>query len=565
MLLELNIKNLALISRADLSFDKGMHVLTGETGAGKSMLLGAMDLALGGRASADMIRQGQDEAYAELVFDVSGDESLTEKLNELDIAPDEEGTIILSRKISGSKKGSCKINGETATISKLKAVADLLIDIHGQHEHQSLLNRSNHIKILDGFVPVKDRGVFDELKNAYGQYRELRDRLENEKSDEAQRERELSYMRHELNEIESAALKPGEDDEVQERYDLISNGKRITDALSKAGELLGAGEGNAMLRETPALDRVGEAIGEISAVAEYAPALESLADMLRDAESILSDACHELSGHMASFDFDEGALNECTQRLDLINTLKKRYGSTIDEINSYAEDLRVKCERYEDYEAYISSLQADVEKSEGKLKDLCARASKLRKKAALELEKKMKEELSDLNFLSADFRADIKKREDYTAAGYDIVEFMISMNPGEPLKSLSQVASGGELSRIMLALRTIGDADDGIGTLIFDEIDAGISGVTAMMVARKLSDLSKKRQVICITHLAQIAAFGDHHFYIEKSASDNVTTTRVELLGEEERIGELTRLLGGTASAGATAAELMETAAQYRK
>lgn len=565
MLLELNIKNLALISRADLSFDEGMHVLTGETGAGKSMLLGAMDLALGGKGSADMIRQGQDEAYAELVFDVSGDERLIERLGELDIAPDEEGTVVLSRKISASKKGSCKINGETSTISKLKAAAGLLIDIHGQHEHQSLLNRSNHIKILDGFVPAKDRGVFDELKNAYGHYRELRERLDTEKCDEAQRDRELSYMRHELNEIETASLREGEDDEVQERYDLISNGKKITDALSKAGELLGAGAGNAMLRETPALDRVGEAIGEISAVAEYDPALASLADMLRDAESILSDACHELSGHMASFDFDEGALDECTKRLDLINTLKKRYGSTIKEINAYADELRAKCEKYEDYEAYISALEADLEKSEEKLKELCGKASKLRKKAALELEKKMKAELSDLNFLSADFCVDIKNREDYSASGLDIVEFMISMNPGEPVRSLSQVASGGELSRIMLALRTIGDADDGIGTLIFDEIDAGISGVTAMMVAKKLSDLAKKRQVICITHLAQIAAFGDHHFFIEKSAKDNVTTTRVGIMEENERIAELTRLLGGTASAGATAAELMETAREYKK
>ncbi len=562
MLNELNIKNLALISRADLSFSRGLHVLTGETGAGKSMLLGAMDMALGGRASSDMIRQGQEEAFAELVFDLSENEQTVEKLKALEIAPDEEGTLILSRKISGAKKSSCRINGETITVSKLKAAADLLIDIHGQHEHQSLLSKSNHIKILDEFVPAGDRTVFAQLREAYREYRDLKASYEERFCDEAQRERELAYIRHELSQIESASLKTGEDDELQERYDLISNSKRITQSLARAGELLGAG--NAGGREMPALDRVGSAIAEISSIVSYDEKLVSLADQLKDAESILSDACHDLSERMASFDFDEGALDECSKRLDLINTLKKRYGSTIEEINDYADGLRKKCSEYEDYDEFIKGLEAELASSEERLKKLCEKASEVRCAAAASLEKRMKEELSSLNFLSADFKAAIEKKDEYSPLGLDSVEFMISMNPGEPLKPLSQVSSGGELSRIMLALRTIGAADDGIDTLIFDEIDSGISGVTAMMVAKKLSDLAKKRQVICITHLAQIAAFADHHFFIEKSAKDNVTTTRVEILGEDERIKELTRLLGGTASAGVTAGELLEQASEYR-
>lgn len=560
MIQELRVKNLALIKSAEIEFEKGFHVLTGETGAGKSLLLGSLGLALGGKASAELIGKAGDSAAVELTFEVK-DERIEKLLEEL-MLPIEDNQLILSRKITEGRS-VCRVNGETLTAAKVKEISELLIDIHGQHEHQSLLKKSNHIKILDSYIGNEIEKVLKEISSVYVLYAEILNSLDAEDMDERAREREISLLEHEIRELESAALKPGEDEEAEIRFRKLQNVKRIAENVGTAMKYLGADAGYGQSMDAASL--VGGALKEIRTSLEYDEELGDIDATLSDIEGLLNEVNRNLSVYADSLSFDAEEYMQLQERLDLINTLKLKYGNTIEEILKYYEMQQAKLMKYQDMDAYLEKLKGDLADKEQELERLCSEATEIRKKGAQKLSQHLEEVLAELNFNKTRFEVDFKRNDNYSRNGVDDVEFLISLNPGESLKPLKDVASGGELSRIMLALRSVGAKKDGIGTLVFDEIDAGISGRTATQVAKKLAQLSGERQVICITHLPQIAAYADKHYKIEKRSTEDDTTTVITTLSERESLEELTRLLGETSSALETAKELKIQAQEYRK
>lgn len=532
MLQNLHVKNLALIDEAEVDFSEGLNVLSGETGAGKSIIIGSIGVALGEKVSKDIIRKDADYALVELIFLVDG--PVKKKLAALDIPMDDE-QVILTRRITGGRP-IAKINSESVSAAKLKEAAALLIDIHGQHEHQSLLNKKNHLQILDSYAKKTLHSILQKLSDTYHDYSVIRKELKEAEIDAGQRERELSFLQYEVEEIENANLIKGEDDELEAQYKKISNSQKIMGSIGQVYKLTA---------ENGAEELTGHAVQEISGVSGYDEQLRSLESQLMEIDNLLNDFNYELTNYIQDAEFDEERFYEVEKRLDLINELKAKHGGSIEKILSEYEDKKERIEKLSDYDAYLSGLRQDVEQKENQLAQLCEKASKIRKKAALELTKKIKSALIDLNFLDVQFELQFTRKKEYSANGFDEVEFLISTNPGEPLKSLTKIASGGELSRIMLAIKAVLADCDEIGTLIFDEIDTGISGRTAQMVSEKMNVISSKHQVICITHLPQIASMADSHFLIEKSAKRNKTVTNIRKLNEDESIQELGRMLGG--------------------
>lgn len=532
MLQNLHVKNLALIDEAEVDFSEGLNVLSGETGAGKSIIIGSIGVALGEKVSKDIIRKDADYALVELIFLVDG--PVKKKLAALDIPMDDE-QVILTRRITGGRP-IAKINSESVSAAKLKEAAALLIDIHGQHEHQSLLNKKNHLQILDSYAKKTLHSILQKLSDTYHDYSVIRKELKEAEIDAGQRERELSFLQYEVEEIENANLIKGEDDELEAQYKKISNSQKIMGSIGQVYKLTA---------ENGAAELTGHAVQEISGVSGYDEQLRSLESQLMEIDNLLNDFNYELTNYIQDAEFDEERFYEVEKRLDLINELKAKHGGSIEKILSEYEDKKERIEKLSDYDAYLSGLRQDVEQKENQLAQLCEKASKIRKKAALELTKKIKSALIDLNFLDVQFELQFTRKKEYSANGFDEVEFLISTNPGEPLKSLTKIASGGELSRIMLAIKAVLADCDEIGTLIFDEIDTGISGRTAQMVSEKMNVISSKHQVICITHLPQIASMADSHFLIEKSAKRNKTVTNIRKLNEDESIQELGRMLGG--------------------
>ncbi len=533
MLQNLHVKNLALIDEAEVEFSDGLNILTGETGAGKSIIIGSINLALGQKVPKEMLKENDDPALVELIFSVE-DEKVREKLLELDIEA-EDDCVILSRKIT-SGKAIARINGEAVSASVLKEVASLLIDIHGQHEHQSLLSKKKHLEILDAYAKVEVNDVKTELAVAYKEFRTIKEEWENSNLDVEERKRELSFLEYEVNEIEEANLKIGEDDELEELFKRFSNGRKIMENASRAYEAV-AGDGES------ASELIGRALRDISMIAGYDKKLADMENQLSDIESLVHDFTHELSGYISDTEFDEETFYEIEKRLDIINHLKSKYGKSIQMILDVCEEKTKRIQTLNDYDAYLETLSKKLKDSENKVEKLCMQLSVIRKKNAVSMCDAIKNALQDLNFLDVIFTMEFFEPSCFSANGYDEPEFMISTNPGEPVKPLGKIASGGELSRIMLAIKTV-MADD-IDTLIFDEIDSGISGRTAQMVAEKMNVLGRKSQIICITHLPQIAAMADSHYLIEKTVDNNVTRSNIVKLNNEESVHELARMLGG--------------------
>lgn len=536
MLLNLHVKNLALIEEADVYFAEGLNILTGETGAGKSIIIGSINLGLGGKISRDLIRESSEFAQVELVFHVEEPE-LIEKIKELDVIP-EEGQIILSRKIMKGKSIS-KVNGEIVPVSTLKTIGELLIDIHGQHEHQSLLYKKNHLEILDQFAKKEIQPLKKELTFLYAEYISHKKKLEDSMLNEENREREVSFTEFEVNEIIKAALVKGEDSELEDRHRRLIHGKKIAEVVRSVYHSTGYEETDA------AGEQIGRSIRELSTVTEYDKNLEGLWSQLSDIDGLLGDFNRELMTYAETLDFSPESFREIEDRLDVINYLKSKYGPSIDRILDYKEKKEERLEQLKNYEDYVNSLKDKCMETEDKLKEISLKISNIRKKYASKLVVKIKEGLIDLNFLDVQFEMVFKNLDHYTNNGIDDGEFMISTNPGEKIRPLASVASGGELSRIMLAIKTVLADEDSTGTLIFDEIDVGISGRTAQMVSEKLAVIGKNHQVICITHLPQIAAMADSHFAIEKNVIKNETITSIKKLNENEIIEELARILGG--------------------
>lgn len=535
MLQNLHVKNLALIDETEVEFSTGLNILTGETGAGKSIIIGSINLALGQRVPKEMLKENGEPALVELIFSVD-DEKVREKLTELDIEA-EDDMVILSRKIS-SGKAVARINGEAVSASVLKEVASLLIDIHGQHEHQSLLSKKKHLDILDAYAKQEIGARKDTLNTAFGEYKKLKEEWNTSNMDGEERARELSFLEFEIKEIEDAALRVGEDEELEEQFKRFSNGRKIMEAVGYAKEAVdGQGES--------ASELIGRALREISSVSSYDKQVADLENQLVEIENLMHDFNHELASYISEADFDEETFYQIEKRLDVINHMKSKYGNSIEAILKAYEE---KCERVSvlnDYDEYLRKLSASLQEKEKEVQALSEEISGIRKRNALVLCNAITQALQDLNFLDVVFTMEFGEPASYSANGFDEPEFMISTNPGEPVKPLGKVASGGELSRIMLAIKTVmADADE-IESLIFDEIDSGISGRTAQMVAEKMNVLGCNHQIICITHLPQIAAMADAHYLIEKKVENNETHSDIFKLNNEDSIHELARMLGG--------------------
>ncbi len=536
MLEHLHVKNLALIQEAEVDFTKGLNILTGETGAGKSLLIGSVNLALGGKVSRELIREGEEFALVEMVFSVTTKEE-EKKLSDLDVTP-EDGTIILSRRLTGGRSIN-KINGETVTAGVLREAAAVMLDLHGQHEHQALLQKRKHLEILDEFAKDALGDLKARLEQAYKLYQKGKEKLEALTMDESARKKEADFLAFEMGEIEEASLQPGEDEELEIAFRRMANAKRITEALSLVHSETGYED------HTAAGERIGRALRELSQVAEYDEGLGGLLDQLTALDELLNDFNRDIADYLSEMEFGEEQFRQTQERLDEINHLKSKYGKTIPEILDYQAKVQDRLKELEHYDELMEELLLQLEKAKKQVRELCGQISAIRKEHAGILEEKIKGHLVDLNFLNVDFRIKLEPLSEDTANGCDEAEFLISTNPGEPVKPLAKVASGGELSRIMLAIKTVLADQDDVGTVIFDEIDTGISGRTAQKVSEKMALIGRSRQVICITHLAQIAAMADTHFLIEKQVDEGETRTKIRRLTEEGSIEELARILGG--------------------
>ena len=537
MLESLRVKNLALIEEAEVEFRDGLNVLTGETGAGKSILIGSINLALGAKADKDLIRNGEEYAYVELIF-YTKDEKVLEKAKEMDIFP-EDNRFIISRKISQNKSVS-KINGETVTVKLVKELAELLLDIHGQHEHQSLLKETKQREILDTYCGEKLAEFKLELKEKYKEYKAVKEQLLEKSMDETARKKELSLAEFEFQEIDEANPMTGEDELLEGAYRRMNSSKRIMESLNLVAVYTGNDGDNG------AADLIGRAIREFKAVDFYDDEAMDLSNHLMEIEDYLSDFNRNLHSYMQTMEFDESIFKDTENRLNTLNHLKVKYGNTIEQVLAHKDECEEIIDRLTNYELYQEKLLKKEKKLYKEVTALCEKISKVRKDCAQVLEKEIIKSLTELNFLQVQFAIEVLPEEEKISAdGFDTIQMVISTNPGEKMKPLAAVVSGGELSRIMLAIKTSLATKDEIDTLIFDEIDTGISGKTAWMVSEKMGKLAESHQLLCITHLPQIAARAKEHLLIEKNVTKDATVTQISALSEEESIEELARMLGG--------------------
>lgn len=545
MLLNLHVKNLAIIDEVEVYFSDNLNILTGETGAGKSIIIGSINIALGGKVPKDIIRKGADYALVELVFQVE-DKNCIRAIEELDV-PMLDNQVIISRKLMNGRSIS-KVNGEIVPTSLLKDISGLLIDIHGQHEHQSLIHKRTHLNILDRYAKDEIKDLKDKVAQSYQIYKSALKELNDASVDEDKRIREISFLEYEINEIESARLVEGEDEVLTAKYKKLSNANTIVEGLSTIYQLTGSEESNSVA------DSIGQANKILGRLESYDSDMAQFTNYIADIEDMVREFNRNISDYLSDMEIDTKELEETQERLDFIHNLKSKYGNTIPEILRYCEESKIKLEKYLDYDNYINKLRKKVDVERTNLEDLSYRLSDIRKTNASKLSKDIKEALIDLNFLDVRFDMNFEKLSDFTHNGIDDAEFLISTNPGEDMKPLGKIASGGELSRIMLAIKSILANNDSIETLIFDEIDVGVSGRTAQKVSEKLALIAKNHQILCITHLPQIAAMSDEHYIIEKKANDNITSTKIRKLSEQESIQELARMLSG--------AEVTETVIQ---
>lgn len=558
MLRNLHVKNLALIDEMEVEFEEGLNILTGETGAGKSLIIGSINMALGQKVPKEMIKEGADYALVELIFEVKSEDTIR-RLQEMDIFP-EDGMVIMSRKITGGRSVA-KINSESISAAKVKEAAQLLIDIHGQHEHQSLTEKKMQLALLDDYAKEETQKVKAEVKKRYEEYSSILKELEEKDIDKEQQQRELSFLEFEIQELEDACLREGEDEELEKTYRKMLNGKKIAEACGAAYRLTSENGESAS-------DQIGRALREISAVTSCDAELQPLEEQLEQLDGLLNDFNRDMSSYLSGLEFEEEDFYETEKRLDELNHLKSKYGDTIEKVLEAKEEKIQRRDELLDYDVYLNQLKEQKKASEEALEKASKKLSKIRKKYAKELCRQVTEHLLDLNFETVDLSMEFEQTTHFTSNGYDEVEFLISTNPGETPKPLGKIASGGELSRIMLALKTVLANNDEIETLIFDEIDTGISGRTAQKVSEKMDLIGRNHQVICITHLPQIAAMADTHFLIEKTVESGRTTSKIHRLPQEESVAELARMLGGvsiTETVLENAKEMKELAAKTKK
>ncbi len=547
---------MALIKEIDIEFEDGLNVITGETGAGKSLLLGSVALALGGKFSPEMLREGATEALVELVFSVES-EKTRRRLEEMGY-PAQDGELIITRRISGGR-ASARINGETCTASTLKKVSEMLINIHGQRETQVLLKPGSRLAIIDSYGKNEIEAPLFEVGRAYAAYRSAEAELEKYSMDEDRRLREISILEHEIKEIDEAAVKEGEEEELSTRFRRMSNARDIMESLGRVYDCTGYDSGAGRM--------AGRALKEIGAIADMDDALLEIASALEDVEGIISDINRQISSYLSEFTFSEQEAAEVEARLDKIRSLKAKYGSTVEKIEKYRDDAEERLVFLQNYEIEKARANKGYELARDELEEKCAALSKIRKGVAADFSKELSRRLTELNFPQALIDVEFSRAPSYRADGYDDIELLISVNPGSLPMALVKVASGGELSRIMLAIKSMLADEEDTETLIFDEIDTGISGRTAQKVSEKMASIALGHQILCVTHLSQIAAMADRHFVIEKNVEGNETVTSVRRLEGDERTNELARILGGskiTDAVIANAREMKELADEYK-
>lgn len=551
MLLELHIRNMALIEKADLDFRSGFTVLSGETGAGKSILIDSINFALGAKTSKDIIREGAEFAYVELIFKILDKEKI-EYIKSLDFNILEDGILIISRKLSASRS-ILKVNDESITIAKLSTLTGLLIDIHGQHEHQSLLSKAKHLSIVDGMLDKEALALKANIQALYDRYKEIKNKLSLD-DDSFIREREIDILKYEIREIEISRLKPNEEEKLNMAYRKLKAVSNINDNLTDVIEILDNTD-------------IGSAVTSLEEISSFSPELKEFEEELYDLDAKICDINRDIKAYFDKLDYSEENFEKIQKRLDFVNRFTNKYTSDTDKL---AFILKTKKERLRDllnFDSDREKLSRELENLEMEFTDLSNSLRLLRKKVAKILEENIKNNLIELNFINVEFKIEFKELGNFSVNGLDDIEFMISTNPGNPLKPLKDVASGGELSRVMLAFKSVLANVDDIDTLIFDEIDTGISGRTAQKVAEKISYISKEHQVLCITHLPQIAAMADCNYLIEKSSDGIETKTSIENIKDESLVLELARLLGGSEITKAvldTAKEMKELANKYK-
>lgn len=552
MLQNLYVKNLALIDETEVEFGPGLNILTGETGAGKSLLLGSVNLALGGKYSADMLRSGAKSGLVELTFTVD-DERIRRRLEQLDLFP-EDGCLTLSRRLMEGRSVS-RINGETVSARVLRDAAGLLIDIHGQHENQTLLQRKNHLALLDLYAKEETSPLRKEMAEKFRIYQELCRKKESSALDDESRRKEAALAEFEVKEIEDAALVLGEDEELEDMYRRMTESRRVTESVAETYQYTGEdARGNAS-------DFLSRAIRSMQEAAEFDETGSRLYGQLIEIDSLLNDFNRELSEYAKSFEFSDEEFQETETRLNLINHLKAKYGKTISEILAYCGEKRQRLTELEDYDTFMRELDKKTEEAFRAVEKTAEELHKVRERAAETFAGEIQKQMAELNFLDARLEIRLTDAGHYSASGKDEAEFYFSANPGEPLKPMGNLASGGELSRVMLAVKTVLADEEDTPTLIFDEIDTGISGITAGKVGEKLRLIGRSRQVICITHLPQIAAAADSHFLISKETDGRTVKTDIALLDEEASVQELARMLGGANVTG----RILESAGEMKE
>ena len=536
MLNSLYIENIAVIEKTNIDFTKGFNVLTGETGAGKSIIIGSINALLGGRISKDIIRSGADTAFVSGSFSVTNPQVYS-LLEQYGFECDRDDRLILQRKLTANGKSSCRIHGRPANRAVLKEITAHLVNVHGQHESYSLMSPEKHIEYIDSI------GELDSIKKEYREnlaiLRDYRKRLKSAQTDDSQRERQIDLLRYQINEIEQAAPQEGEYEQLTEERSKAQNAQDIIRSLSEAEAILAGEE-----QINGCIDALRECSDCIGRVSEYVPVTEKLSERITNVYYELQDCAEEISSILEGIDTDPYRLQEIEERLDVLYRLSKKYGSTTAEILEFYENAKGQLQQLEDYEFNMESLQKDYDKYFQATKELALKLSAERKKISREFAARVKEEMTYLDMPNVNLEVSIE-RCPLNENGCDKLEFLISANPGEDPKPVSKIASGGELSRMMLAITNVIASHNIVSTMIFDEVDTGISGSASQKVGYKLKSLSETRQVICITHQAQIAALADTHFLIKKNVENNRTFTQVSELSFEDRVRELARIIGG--------------------
>ena len=525
MINHISIKDFAIIENVDVDLHPGLNIITGETGAGKSIIIEAISMALGARADTTMVRSGHNKSLIQLSADTQTNDDM-----------------VITREISSNGKSLCKINGKLVSLSELVDATSSMADIHGQYDHQSLLDKESHIQIIDSYnwdliLPAKDK-----VAALYGQYSQVNNTLNSLLKKEAESKRESDFLRFEINEINAAAPLPGEDEELTEKITFLQNGEKIHDRLSETYMILKD-------QAPAALDQIGNAMNNVKAISHLSEDFKSMEESISDSYYRLEDTSETIRDYLDKMDYSKEQLDEAQSRLDILDRLKSKYGGTLESVLQFRDESTSKLDDIENIDDRKKELEIKLNKLKANLVDQSETLSNLRKKAADQLSAKIQNELNELNFSDATFEVHFAHKsngeDSFSENGIDEVEFMLSANKGLPPMPLAKIASGGEMSRIMLALKTVTGDYDKIPTMIFDEIDSGISGITATIVGEKLLKMSESHQIICITHLPQIAAFANHHYVIKKSSDDSTTYTTVNEIYDEDRIHEIARLLGG--------------------